>query len=140
MYRCTAKTIYCSSSDWPWYGYLDGCCEQQLHTNKNLLQKTFIIQYSGSSKSCLASILIVASSSSGASSDLEQATKLARNMVTKYGMSEKVGNISIDYEDDGRSLSSETRSAVEEEVCSSCAFACLSRCLFICFSTLVKWS
>ena len=49
--------------------------------------------------------------------DLEQATKLARNMVTKYGMSEKVGNISIDYEDDGRSLSSETRSAVEEEVC-----------------------
>ena len=38
-------------------------------------------------------------------------------MVTKYGMSEKVGNISIDYEDDGRSLSSETRSAVEEEVC-----------------------
>lgn len=37
-------------------------------------------------------------------------------MVTKYGMSEKVGNISIDYEDDGRSLSSETRSAVEEEV------------------------
>ena len=37
-------------------------------------------------------------------------------MVTKYGMSDKVGNISIDYEDDGRSLSSETRSAVEEEV------------------------
>ena len=37
-------------------------------------------------------------------------------MVTKYGMSEKVGHICIDYEDDGRSLSSETRSTVEEEV------------------------
>ena len=28
---------------------------------------------------------------SGASSDIEMATKMARNMVTKYGMSEKLG-------------------------------------------------
>jgi ATP-dependent metalloprotease len=53
---------------------------------------------------------------SGASSDLKQATALARAMVTKYGMSNKVGQVSLDYEDDGRSMSSETRSLVEEEV------------------------
>ena len=45
-----------------------------------------------------------------------QATDLARQMVTKYGMSEVLGQVSIEYEDDGRSLSSETRSAVESEV------------------------
>ncbi|KAF6262260.1 membrane AAA-metalloprotease [Scenedesmus sp. NREL 46B-D3] len=53
---------------------------------------------------------------SGASSDLKQATALARAMVTKYGMSNKVGQVSLDYEDDGRSMSSETRQLVEEEV------------------------
>lgn len=45
-----------------------------------------------------------------------QATDLARQMVTKYGMSDVLGQVSIDYEDDGRSLSSETRSTVESEV------------------------
>ena len=49
-------------------------------------------------------------------------------MVTKYGMSEKVGNISIDYEDDGRSLSSETRSAVEEEV-RCLLLSCVCKCV-----------
>lgn len=53
---------------------------------------------------------------SGASSDLKQATALARAMVTKYGMSSKVGQVSLDYEDDGRSMSSETRQLVEDEV------------------------
>ena len=53
---------------------------------------------------------------SGASSDLQQATSLARAMVTKYGMgSSKLGQVSMDYEDDGRSISSETRAAIEEE-------------------------
>ena len=45
-----------------------------------------------------------------------QATRLARQMVTKYGMSNAIGHISIDYEDDGRSISTETRAAVEGEV------------------------
>jgi len=37
-------------------------------------------------------------------------------MVTKYGMSSVLGPTSIAYEDNGRSLSSETRAAVEQEV------------------------
>jgi hypothetical protein len=53
---------------------------------------------------------------SGASSDLKQATALARAMVTKYGMSSSVGQVSLDYEDDGRSISSETRALIEKEV------------------------
>lgn len=52
----------------------------------------------------------------GASSDLQAATRLARDMVTKYGMSRTVGLMSQNYEDDGRSISSETRSRIEEEV------------------------
>ena len=45
-----------------------------------------------------------------------QATKLARAMVTKYGMSEALGKVAINYEDNGRSVSSETRNLVETEV------------------------
>ena len=36
--------------------------------------------------------------------------------LLRYGMSSRVGWVSLDYEDDGRSISSETRSMVEEEV------------------------
>ncbi len=38
--------------------------------------------------------------STGASNDIEVATKIAKDMVTKYGMSEKIGPISIDLEKD----------------------------------------
>ena len=51
----------------------------------------------------------------GASSDLESATRLARAMVTKYGMSDLVGQVAIAYDDMGN-LSGETRALVESEV------------------------
>ena len=59
-----------------------------------------------------------------------QATRLARAMVTKYGMSEALGKVAINYEDNGRSLSSETRRVVESEVGPPCnvPIACLVRC------------
>ncbi|KAL6615049.1 hypothetical protein ACP70R_037319 [Stipagrostis hirtigluma subsp. patula] len=53
---------------------------------------------------------------SGASSDFQQATAMARAMVTKYGMSKQVGLVSYNYEDDGKSMSSETRLLIEQEV------------------------
>ncbi|KAF7817383.1 ATP-dependent zinc metalloprotease FTSH 4, mitochondrial-like [Senna tora] len=53
---------------------------------------------------------------SGASSDLQSATNMAREMVTKYGMSNEVGFVTHNYKDDGRSMSSETRLLIEKEV------------------------
>ncbi|KAI3878371.1 hypothetical protein MKX03_021831 [Papaver bracteatum] len=53
---------------------------------------------------------------SGASSDIQQATSLARAMVTKYGMSKAVGLVAHNYDDNGRSMSTETRLLIEEEV------------------------
>ncbi|KAL7164574.1 hypothetical protein ACSBR2_040470 [Camellia fascicularis] len=53
---------------------------------------------------------------SGASSDLQQATNLARAMVTKYGMSKQVGVVTHNYDDKGKSMSTETRLLIEKEV------------------------
>jgi ATP-dependent metalloprotease len=50
---------------------------------------------------------------SGPSSDLRQATRLARAMVTKYGMSERVGLVS--YSDDN-GMSAQTRGMIDKEV------------------------
>ena len=51
----------------------------------------------------------------GASSDLQQATLMARNMITKYGMSDAIGPV---YHSDGQldKLSAPTREHIEQEV------------------------
>lgn len=56
---------------------------------------------------------------SGASGDIKQATRLARAMVTEWGLSEKIGM--IDYGDDDhdprrKRISSDTSAAIEKEV------------------------
>ena len=48
----------------------------------------------------IAEELIFGDITTGASSDIKHATKIARRMVTKYGMSESVGVISYDNDDD----------------------------------------
>ena len=52
----------------------------------------------------------------GASNDLEQATRLARAMVTRYGFSDKIGPVAVNYDDQGSNMSTETRAVIEEEV------------------------
>eukprot|EP00127_Corallochytrium_limacisporum_P006443 Clim_evm33s227 gene=Clim_evmTU33s227 len=52
---------------------------------------------------------------SGASSDLEQATAIARAMVMQYGLSEKVGPIAYKEEDMSK-ISTETRLLIEVEI------------------------
>ena len=74
----------------------------------------------------VAEQLIIGDISTGASNDIERATKIARAMVTKYGMSEKVGTIMLgDSQGEvflGRDLaqareySEETASLVDSEV------------------------
>ncbi|MCF0123225.1 MAG: ATP-dependent metallopeptidase FtsH/Yme1/Tma family protein [Ruminiclostridium sp.] len=63
--------------------------------------------------------------STGASNDLERATAIARSMVTKYGMSERLGAISYDSDQEvfigrsmaaGRTYSEEVAGQIDEEI------------------------
>ncbi|WVY92306.1 hypothetical protein V8G54_037820 [Vigna mungo] len=60
--------------------------------------------------------LIFGEVSSTVSFELKQATRWARMMVTKYGMGNEVGPVTHEYNDKGRSMSSETRLLIEKEV------------------------
>lgn len=68
---------------------------------------------------------VLGDSSTGASSDLQQATAIARSMVTKYGMSERLGTIVFDDDhqvfigrsmSQGRSYSEEVAGIIDEEI------------------------
>lgn len=74
----------------------------------------------------VAEELVIGDVTTGASQDIKQATGVARAMVTKFGMSEKVGLINYDHDDDEvfigrdlnhtRSYSEQTTSVIEQEV------------------------
>ena len=81
----------------------------------------------------VAEKLVLDDVSTGASNDIERATQIAKSMVTKYGMSEKVGTISLGSSQEevflGRDFaqtkeySEETASIIDEEVKSIIDFA-----------------
>jgi len=61
----------------------------------------------------------------GASNDIERATEIARNMVTKWGMSERLGSLYYSEEDgdpflgrqaSGGKMSDETKEVIDEEI------------------------
>ena len=70
--------------------------------------------------------LVLNDISTGASNDIERATKIARNMVTKYGMSERVGTITLGQNQEevflgrdfaqSKEYSEETAAIIDEEV------------------------
>ncbi|MCI9177852.1 MAG: ATP-dependent zinc metalloprotease FtsH [Clostridia bacterium] len=81
----------------------------------------------------VAEKLVLDDISTGASNDIERATSIARSMVTKYGMSEKVGTITLGSSQEevflGRDFatqkeySEETAAMIDEEVKSIIDFA-----------------
>ena len=81
----------------------------------------------------VAEKLVLDDISTGASNDIERATQIARNMVTKYGMSEKVGTITLGSNQEevflgrdfaqAKEYSEETAALVDEEVKSIIDFA-----------------
>ena len=70
--------------------------------------------------------LILDDISTGASNDIERATKIARDMVTKYGMSERIGTITLGANQEevflgrdfghAKEYSEETAAIIDEEV------------------------
>ncbi|MBE5806072.1 MAG: ATP-dependent metallopeptidase FtsH/Yme1/Tma family protein [Clostridiales bacterium] len=74
----------------------------------------------------VAEKLVLDDISTGASNDIERATKIARSMVTKYGMSEKIGTIMLGTNQEevflgrdfsqGKEYSEETAGIIDEEV------------------------
>ena len=70
--------------------------------------------------------LVLDDISTGASNDIERATKIARSMVTKYGMSERVGTITLGQNQEevflgrdfaqSKEYSEETAAIIDEEV------------------------
>lgn len=70
--------------------------KDEMFRSRNKMMQDIIVDFGGR----VAEELIFGDVTTGASQDIKQATQLARAMVTKYGMSEKVGLINYGSDDD----------------------------------------
>ncbi|MCR1585568.1 ATP-dependent zinc metalloprotease FtsH [Clostridioides difficile] len=79
--------------------------EDKFYVTKNEMKENIVVLLGGR----VAEELVLKDVSTGASNDLERVTATARSMVTKYGMSSKLGPMSFDSDDEvflGNSFSS----------------------------------
>ena len=96
--------------------------EDKNFMSKSEMEETIVSLLGGR----VAEQLILNDISTGASNDIERATKIARNMVTKYGMSDRVGAIMLGSGQEevflgrdfghAKEYSEETASVIDEEV------------------------
>lgn len=95
--------------------------DKRYHT-KSQLMESIVIALGGRA----AEEIVLGEISTGASGDLKQANNVARSMITKYGMSEKLGNLIFGDENDevfigrdlahSRNYSEEVAAAIDKEV------------------------
>ena len=95
--------------------------EDKMYQSKRELQERICTCLGGR----VAEEIVLGDISTGASSDLQTATSIARSMVTKYGMSERLGAICYDTNQEvfigrsmtqGRSYSEEVAGMIDEEI------------------------
>lgn len=94
--------------------------DQSYHTKSQLIEE-IIIALGGRA----AEEIVLNEISTGASNDLKRVNQIARNMITKYGMSEQLTNMIFESENDGayngqdygsRSCSNEMARIIDDEV------------------------
>ncbi len=96
--------------------------KDEMFGTKGKMMQNIIVSLGGR----VAEELVIGDVTTGASQDIKQATGIARAMVTKFGMSDKLGLINYDHEDDEvfigrdlahtRSYGEEVASLIDEEV------------------------
>ena len=95
--------------------------EDKYYVSKNELLNELVVLLGGR----VSEHLILGDISTGASNDLDRASEIARNMVTKYGMSEKLGPITFGGHDEvflgrdfttSKNISEDTASVIDSEV------------------------
>ena len=96
--------------------------EDKMYTSKNEMLDRIIVMLGGR----VAEELTMDDISTGASSDIQRATDIARQMVTKYGMSDKIGPICFGNDHDevfigrdfvqSRNMSEHVSAEIDEEI------------------------